>query len=97
MIGSRVGTVNVVRVMNGGETSIVGAGTEIGTMIETVDMTGTVMETATAPMIQEVTGGPAHGLGIVLETMIVTGTSSLVYSLVTFVKFCRSFSITCYC
>lgn len=87
--GSRVGTVNVVRVMNEGETMIVGAGIVIGTMIETVDMTETGTETLTvpAPTIQEVVGGPARDLESVLEIMIVIGTTSLDCFLITFSLF----------
>lgn len=87
--GSRVGTVNVVRVMNEGETMIVGAGIMIGTMIETVDMTETGTETLTvpAPTIQEVVGGPARDLESVLEIMIVIGTTSLDCFLITFSLF----------
>lgn len=79
MTGSQVRTVNVARAMKEDETMIVGAGIVIGTMIETVDMTETGIETwIAAPMIQEVVGGHAHVLESDLEIMIVIGTSSLV-------------------
>ncbi|QCE12462.1 RNA-binding protein Luc7-like 2 [Vigna unguiculata] len=77
--GSQAGTVNVVIVVNEGETMIVGVETGTGIMIEIVDMSETVTETLTAlaPMNQEVVGGHALDLESDLEIMIDIGTGSL--------------------
>ena len=73
--GSLVGTVNLVIVVNEGETMIVGAEIMIGIMIEIVDMIETVTETQTAPapMTQEVVGGHALDPESDLEIMIDIG------------------------
>lgn len=77
--GSLVGTVNLVIVVNEGETMIVGAEIVIGIMIEIVDMIATVTETQTAPapMTQEVVGGHALDPESDLEIMIDIGTDFL--------------------
>lgn len=77
--GSQAGTVNVVIVVNEGETMIVGVETVTGIMIEIVDMSETVTETPTAlaPMNQEVVGGHALDLENDLEIMIDIGTGCL--------------------
>lgn len=79
--GSLVGTVNLVIVVNEGETMIVGAEIMIGIMIEIVDMIETVTETQTAPapMTQEVVGGHALDPESDLEIMIDIGTEFLDY------------------
>ncbi|KHN29257.1 Putative RNA-binding protein Luc7-like 1 [Glycine soja] len=70
--GSLVGTVNLVIVVNEGETMIVGAEIMIDIMIEIGDMIETVIETQTAPapMTQEVVGGHALDPESDLEIMI---------------------------